>query len=128
MKWKEKKKQQQKKKKKKKKQYEAARIVTGDTILFRWIRLLNRMEASLASRYMKHELLLFYKMQINLCPNYLSVLVPDSVVNISSYILRNEGATQTIHANIQLLITTPFSLVLSVNGIIYQKKRELQRL
>ena len=41
------------------------------------------------ARRMKHRLLLLYKMFTNLSPDYLSSLIPPTVINISWYNLRN---------------------------------------
>ena len=57
---------------------------------------------SLAQRREKHKLELFYKMQNDLSPDYLSVLVPPTVGSTSTYQLRNAPNVQLIHANTQL--------------------------
>ena len=84
-------------------QNEAARIVTGATKLVS----LNSLIAetgweTLAKRRKKHKLQLFYKMQNNLSPDYLSSLVPPTVGSTSAYHLRNASDIHLIHANTQL--------------------------
>ena len=51
---------------------------------------------SLDDRRRKHKLTLFYNMKSNLCPGYLSSLIPPTVGNISCYNLRNANDLQTI--------------------------------
>ena len=84
-------------------QNEAARIVTGATKLVSidslshetgWETLLNRRQ--------KHKLLLFYKMQNNLSPDYLSSLVPPTIGDTTNYPLRNSSNLLTLHASSQL--------------------------
>ena len=84
-------------------QNEAARIVTGATKLVSidslshetgWETLLNRRQ--------KHKLLLFYKMQNNLSPDYLSSLVPPTIGDTTNYPLRNSSNLLTVHASSQL--------------------------
>ncbi|MES9994314.1 MAG: reverse transcriptase family protein, partial [Candidatus Thiodiazotropha sp.] len=84
-------------------QNEAARIVTGATKLVS----INSLTAEtgwepLAKRRKKHKLQLFYKMQNDLSPDYLSALVPPTVGSTSSYQLRNASDVHLIHANTQL--------------------------
>ena len=76
-------------------QNEAARIVTGATKLVS-INSLSRETGwrALAQRRKKHELDLFYKMQTDLSPDYLSVLVPPTVGSFSAYQLRNAPNVQ----------------------------------
>ena len=57
---------------------------------------------SILNRRKKHKLLLFYKMQHNISPNYLSSLVPPSVGNTTNYQLRNSTDLLTVHTNSQL--------------------------
>ncbi|MCG8047067.1 MAG: reverse transcriptase domain-containing protein, partial [Candidatus Thiodiazotropha endolucinida] len=84
-------------------QNEAARIVTGATKLVSIESLHNETKwESLASRRKKHKLQLFYKMQNNLTPNYLSSLVPVPVGNNSTYNLRNARDLSTVQAHSQL--------------------------
>ena len=79
---------------------EAARIVTGATKLASIENLLLETGwETLESRRKKHKLILFYKMQNNLSPNYLSSLVPPTVGSTSSYPLRNASNLQTIRTN-----------------------------
>ena len=84
-------------------QNEAARIVTGATKLVS-INSLSRETGweSLAQCREKHKMELFYKMQNDLSPDYLSVLVPPTVGSTSTYQLRNAPNAQLIHANTQL--------------------------
>ena len=78
-------------------QNEAARIVTGATKLVSLLALSNETQwDSLDDRRRKHKLTLFYKMKTNLCPEYLSSLIPPTVGNISRYNLRNANDLQTI--------------------------------
>ena len=76
-------------------QTEAARIVTGATKLVYLHALFDEVNwEPLEARRMKHVLLLLYKMFNNLSPEYLSLLIPPTVNNISRYKLRN---AQNIH-------------------------------
>ena len=50
----------------------------------------------------KHKLLLFYKMQNDLSPEYLTSLVPPTDGNNRNYNPRNSTNLQTMHSNIQL--------------------------
>ena len=73
-------------------QNEAARtcIVTGATKLASINSLLSETGwETLSSRRKKHKLQLFYKVQNDLSPNYLSSLVPPTVGSTSTYPLRN---------------------------------------
>ena len=84
-------------------QNEAARIVTGATKLVSIESLLSETGwETLAKRRKKHKLILFYKMQNDLTPNYLHSLVPATVGSASSYPLRNANNLQTVRANSQL--------------------------
>ena len=56
----------------------------------------------LNDRRRKHKLTLFYKMKSNLCPEYLSSLVPQTVNSISRYNLRNANDLQTVNARTTL--------------------------
>ena len=83
-------------------QNEAARIVTGVTKLAS----LHSLYAdtgweSLASRREKHKLILYYKMQHGMTPEYLSSLVPPTVGSTARYPLRNESDLQTVPAKSQ---------------------------
>ena len=79
-------------------QNEAARIATGATKLISLHALSNEVKwESLEERRRKHKLTLFYKMKSNLCPTYLSSLVPQTVNSISRYNLRNANDLQTIN-------------------------------
>ena len=57
---------------------------------------------TLSTRRKKHKSIMFYKMNNNMCPTYLSSLVPPTVGNTSRYDLRNVDNIQTIHAHSQL--------------------------
>ena len=59
-----------------------------------WETLLNRRE--------KHTLFLFYKMQHQMSPDYLSSLVPPTIVSTTNYQLRNSSDLLTLHASSQL--------------------------
>ena len=71
-------------------QHEAARIVTGCTKLVS-INHLNSESGweSLENRRLKHKLILFYKMQNDGTPEYLSSLIPETVGQASQLNLRN---------------------------------------
>ena len=84
-------------------QNEAARIATGATKLVSLFALSNEVKwESLDDRRRKHKLTLFYKMKSNLCPEYLSSLVPQTVNSISRYNLRNASDLQTVNARTTL--------------------------
>ena len=84
-------------------QIEAARIVTGSTKLVSINSVTNETGwKSLLNRRKKHKLLLFYKMQHNISPNYSSCLVPPSVGNTTNYQLRNSTDLLKVHTNSQL--------------------------
>ena len=84
-------------------QNEAARIVTGATKLVSINSLIKETGwETLLTRRKKHKLFLFYKMQNDMSPNYLSSLVPPSVGNTTNYPLRNSSNLHTIHTNSQL--------------------------
>ena len=84
-------------------QNEAARIATGATKLVSLFALSNEIKwESLDDRRRKHKLTLFYKMKSNLCPEYLSSLVPQTVNSISRYNLRNANDLQTVNARTTL--------------------------
>ncbi|MES9994058.1 MAG: hypothetical protein ABW098_19070, partial [Candidatus Thiodiazotropha sp.] len=84
-------------------QNEAARIVTGATKLVSINSLMHETGwETLSARRKKHKLTMFYKMKSNMCPTYLSSLVPATVGNTSRYDLRNVDDLQTIHAHSQL--------------------------
>ena len=55
-----------------------------------------------SDRRRKHKLTLLYKMKSNLCPSYLSSLVPQTVNSASRYNLRNANDLQTINARTSL--------------------------
>ena len=79
-------------------QNEAARIVTGATKLASINSLLSETGwETLSSRRNKHKLQLFYKIQNDLSPNYLSSLVPPTVGSTSTYPLRNSKNLHTIY-------------------------------
>ena len=74
----------------KKIQLEAVRIVTGATNLVSLEVLYNETGwESLETRRSKHKMCLFYKMNDNISPNYLSSLVPQSVETTTHYSLRD---------------------------------------
>ena len=54
---------------------------------------------SLSSRRENHKLILYYKMQNDLVPDYLSSLVPPTVGSTAVYNLRNDSDLRTISAN-----------------------------
>ena len=86
----------------KKIQNEAARIVTGATKLTSLQSLyIETGWESLASRRQKSKLVLFYKMQNEMTPEYLSSLAPPTVGSTTRYRLRNESDLQTIPAKSQ---------------------------
>ena len=96
----------------KKNQTEAARIVTGATKLLSINSLTNETGwESLLNRRKKHKRLLFYKMQHNISPNYLSSLVPPSVGNTANYQLRNSTDLLTVHTNSQLYYNSSYLLL-----------------
>ena len=80
-------------------QNEAARIVTGATKLTSLQSLYIETDwESIASRRQKSKLVLFYKMQNEMTPEYLSSLAPPTVGSTTRYRLRNESDLQTIPA------------------------------
>ena len=84
-------------------QNEAARIATGATKLISLFALSNEIKwESLDERHRKHKLTLFYKMNSNLCPTYLSLLVPQTINSTSRNNLRNANDLQTIKARTNL--------------------------
>lgn len=84
-------------------QNEAARIVTGATILVSTQNLYQEVGwESLQTRRYKHKLNLFFKMQHDLTPAYLSSLIPPLVCEISMYNLRNADDFLTINCRTQL--------------------------
>ena len=88
-------------------QYEAARIVTGATRLVSINSLLTETGwETLSARRKNHMLVMFYKMRNNLCPVYLSSLVPRTIGSSVSYNLRNAGDIQTVNTNTQLYYTS----------------------
>ena len=87
----------------KKIQYEAARIVTGATKLVSLNSLIHETGwETLLGRRKKHKLLMFYKMQNSLSPDYLSSLVPPTIGNTTNYPLRNSADLLTSDASSQL--------------------------
>ena len=88
-------------------QNEAARIVSGATALVSLESLYNDVcWESLQERRTKHKLNLFFKMQHDLVPGYLSALVPPSVSEISRYNLRNANDFTTIRCSSQQYYST----------------------
>ena len=83
-------------------QNEAARIATGASALVSIEALHNEIGwESLQTRRTNHKLSLFFKMQHDLTPSYLSNLVPPSVSETSRYALRNADDYTTILCNSQ---------------------------
>ena len=69
--------------------HEAARIISGATKLCNINKLLNDLKwDSLEKRRKNHKLILFYKMQNNLTPSYLTDLLPSNNA-VGAYSLRN---------------------------------------
>ena len=85
-------------------QNEAPRIVTGATKLVSIQSLLSETGwESLTSRREKHKLILYYKMQNGLTPDFLSSLVPPTVGSTTTYNLQNFSNVQTVHASSVIL-------------------------
>ena len=83
-------------------QNEAARIATGATALVSIQDLHNEVGwESLQTRRTNHKLSLFFKMQHDLTPPYLTNLVPPSVSETSRYPLRNADDYATIQCKTQ---------------------------
>ncbi|MES9991861.1 MAG: hypothetical protein ABW098_07900 [Candidatus Thiodiazotropha sp.] len=81
-------------------QVEAARIATGTTKLISHTNLYKEIcWDKLQKRRDDHKLTLFYKMYLNLTPNYLSSLIPQQIEVISRYILRNAQDLRSIRTN-----------------------------
>ena len=81
-------------------QLEAGRIVSGTTKLVK----INKLYAELgwiklSDRRSLHKLFLFFKMENGLTPQYLSDLIPASVVDVSAYNLRNSENHVLIHSH-----------------------------
>ena len=88
-------------------QNEAARIVTGTTALVSLQSLYDEVGwESLQSRRSNHKLCLFFKMQHDLTPAYLSFLVPPSISETSRYNLRNADDFTTIQCRSQQYYTS----------------------
>ena len=84
-------------------QNEAARIVTGATKLVSINSLMQETGLeTLSNRRKKHKLFLFYKMQHQMSPDYLSSLVPPTIGSTTNYQLRNSSDLLTLHASSQL--------------------------
>ena len=78
-------------------QNEAARIATGATVLISLENLLDEVKwQPLQKRKDNHKLTLFYKMNNNITPSYLSDLVPGTVSSATRYNLRNSNNIMTI--------------------------------
>ena len=102
-------------------QNEAARIVSGATRLVSINSLsLETGWESLSSQRKKHKLQLFFKMQNNLAPDYLSSLVPPTVGSTSAYPLRNSSNLHTLHAKTQLYFNS--YRLLFATGTSFQRK------
>ena len=107
-------------------QNEAARIVTGATKLVSIQSLRSETGwESLTSRREKHKLILYYKMQNGLTPDFLSSLVPPTVGSTTTYNLRNFSNLQTVHASSQLYYRS-FLHQLREAGMNCLKIREIQ--
>ena len=106
-------------------QNEAARIVVGATALVSIEFLCTEVGwESLQERRTKHKLNLFFKMQHDLVPNYLSSLVPFSVSELSRYNLRNANDYSTIHCRTQQNYKTFLpSVVRDWNGLPEEAKQ-----
>lgn len=88
-------------------QNEAARIVTGTTALVSLQSLYDEVGwESLQSRRSNHKRCLFFKMQNDLTPAYLSFLVPPSISETSRYNLRNADDFTTIQCRSQQYYTS----------------------
>ena len=80
-------------------QNEAARIATGATKLVSVDALYKEISwETLEQRRHNHKLTLFYKMMNSFTPSYLTSLVPQPVINLSRYNLRNPNDRQSINA------------------------------
>ena len=106
-------------------QNEAARIATGATKLISLHALSNEVKwESLEERRRKHKLTFFYKMKSNLCPTYLSSLVPQTVNSISRYNLRNANDLQAINARTSLYYNSLLpSTIRAWNGLSLEAKQ-----
>ena len=83
-------------------QNEAARIATGATALVSIQALYDEVGwETLQTRRTNHKLSLFFKMQHDLAPTYLTNLVPPSVSETSRYALRNADDYTTIQCKTQ---------------------------
>ena len=101
-------------------QNEAARIVSGATKLVSINSLsLETGWESLSSRRKKHKLQLFFKMQNNLAPDYLSSLVLPTVGSTSAYPLRNSSNFCMPSHNFTLTLSYP---LLFATGTSFQRK------
>ena len=88
-------------------QNEAPRIVTGATVLVSLQSLYQEVGwESLQDRRLKHKLNLFFKMQHDLTPLYLSSLVPPSISETTRYNLRNADDYTTLNCRTQLYYTS----------------------
>ena len=77
-------------------QNEAARIACGSSKLVSLTDLHKEINwESLQDRRDKHKLILFYKMQNSITPQYLSDLVPQHVGSVARYNLRNANDLRT---------------------------------
>ena len=78
---------------------------------------------SLASRREKHKLVLYYKMQNGMTPEYLSSLVPPTVGSTVRYVLRNEADLQTVPARSQQYFNSFLPIVTRIwNGLRKDKR------
>ena len=84
------------------KQNEAACIVTGATKLDSIDSLIHETGyETLLNRKQNHKLLLFYKMQNNLSPDYLYSLVPPTIGDTTNYPLGNSSNLLTVYTSLQ---------------------------
>ena len=84
-------------------QIEAARIVTGTTKLVSINKLyIETGWETLKTRRLKHKLVLYFKMKLNISPSYLCSLVPPVIGQMTQYNLRNTNNIRTISCNSQL--------------------------
>ena len=88
-------------------QNEAARIATGATKLASFDSLHTEIGCKkLGSRRKTPKLTMYYKIENELCPDYLASLVPATVGSASTYPLRNSSDLQTLFTNARLYYTS----------------------
>ena len=103
-------------------QSEAARSDWRHQIGFCKFSLHETGRETLSVRRKKHKLIMFCKMINNMCPTYLSSLVPLTVGYTSRYDLGNVDNIQTIHAH---YILTPLCRLSLENGMLCLDKSEI---